>query len=195
MADNEQSSTRNIAPPATPIGWLTAILLFWPVAIFGAALDLWSKAAVFQWLPTQPIWRYLLIDGEPVPEYRYVVINGFLQFIRRENQGAAFSMFHGKTFFLVAISCLAFVAVLGIFFSRKVTHKLVLLAMGCITGGIIGNLYDRLFNEGRVRDFIDVFVGDWHWPTFNVADSMLCIGVGLLILINLKGGKKDMPHD
>ena len=177
-----------------PIPWTTAILLFWPVAVFGATLDLWSKAAVFNWLPTLQPYSYVIFDGQTVPEYRYVLIDGFLQLIMRENQGAAFSIFHGWTFFLVAISCVAFVIVVGIFFSRKVTHKLVLLAMGCITGGIAGNLYDRMFNEGRVRDFIDVYAGDHHFPTFNVADSMLCIGVGLLILVNLTCGQKtDAP--
>ena len=52
-----------------------------------------------------------------------------------------------------------------------------------------------MFNNGAVRDFIDVFVGDYHWPTFNVADSMLCIGVGLLIIVNLKPDKKEELKD
>ncbi len=175
------------------IPWKTAILLFWPVAIAGAALDLWSKAAVFNWLPTLEPYRWFIVEGkiDPVPDYRYVLIDGFLQFIMRENQGAAFSMFFGQRGFLVGISCVAFVVVMAVFFSRKVTHKLVLFALGCITGGIVGNLYDRMFNEGRVRDFIDVFVGDYHWPTFNVADSMLCIGVGLLIIVNLLHKEPD----
>lgn len=169
-----------------PVPWPTAILLFWPAALVGAALDLWSKAAVFSWLPTTPAYRDFLIDGVRIPEHRYVIIDGFLQFILRENSGAAFSAFQGWTKFLIVVSCAALIVVIGIFFSRKVTHRLVLFAMGCITAGIVGNLYDRLFNEGRVRDFIDVYVGSYHWPTFNVADSLLCIGVGLLIITNLK---------
>jgi signal peptidase II len=60
----------------------------------------------------------------------------------------------------------------------------MLIAVSCINAGIIGNLYDRFFNEGRVRDFIDVYVGSYHWPTFNVADSLLCIGVGILLLLS-----------
>lgn len=181
--ENTPTTVLNRPLKPQPIPWLTAVLLFWPAAIGGAVLDLWSKTAVFNWLPTMPQWRYPVIDG-------------CLQLILRENQGAAFSIFHGKTFFLVAISCIAFLVVIGIFLSRKVTHRLVLFAMGCMTGGIVGNLYDRLFNEGRVRDFIDVYVGDYHWPTFNVADSLLCIGVGLLIIVNLTSGikVKDDPE-
>lgn len=189
MTNSKQASAFNSLPQATPIPWPTAGMLFWPVAIFGAVLDLWSKWAVFNWLPMEP-YRYLIIDGKTFPDYRYVLIDGFLQFILRENQGAAFSIFHGMSLMLIAVASIALIVVIGIFFSRKVTHKLVLFALGCITGGIVGNLYDRLFNNGRVRDFIDVFVGDYHWPTFNVADSMLCIGVGLLIIVNLKPDKK-----
>lgn len=180
MANNNQNSGQSsCASPrqiTAPVPWPTAFLLFWPVAVAGAFFDLWSKAAVFAWLPQ-------------TQEYRYSIIDGFLQFILRENTGAAFSAFQGWTIFLIAISCIALVVVVGIFFSRKVTGKVALFALGCITAGIIGNLYDRLFNEGRVRDFIDVYVGSHHWPTFNVADSLLCIGVGLLIITNLKA-----PH-
>lgn len=176
----DPSSCASSARSAAPVSWPAAVLLFWPVAIVGAALDLWSKFAVFDWLPG-------------TDEYRYVIINGFLQFILRENTGAAFSAFQGMRVFLVAISCVALVVVIGIFVSRKVTSRLVLFAMGCITAGIVGNLYDRLFNDGRVRDFIDVFVGSYHWPTFNVADSLLCIGVGLLIITNLKSPPEEAP--
>ena len=181
--DSEKSAVK----PVTP---LIATLLFWPVALGGATLDLWSKWAVFNWLPTLTPYRYVIIDGKTVPEFRYVLIDGFLQFVLRENEGAAFSLFQGWTFFLVTISIVALVIVVGIFFSKKVHSRLILFALGCMTSGIIGNLYDRAFNAGRVRDFIDVYIGDYHWPTFNVADSMLCIGVGLLIIANLRTPKE-----
>ncbi len=179
-----QNNHKPQASFCAPVPWLTAALLFWPVALGGAAVDLWSKSAVFEWL-SQADW----------PEYS--IIDGFFQFILRENTGAAFSAFQGWTVFLITISCVALVVVVGIFFSHKVTSKLVLFAMGCITAGIIGNLYDRMFNEGRVRDFIDVYVGNYHWPTFNVADSLLCVGVGVLIISNFispTGQKRDLPQ-
>lgn len=155
------------------MSWAKAALLFWPAAAGGAALDLWSKHAVFNWLMQ-------------VPEQQYTLIGGFLRFILRENEGAAFSIFHGWRNFLVLISIIALLAEVVIFFSGLVRQKLVMFAMGCTAGGIVGNLYDRLFNEGRVRDFIDVYVGSYHWPTFNVADSLLCIGVGLMIIANFR---------
>ncbi|MHC4883172.1 MAG: signal peptidase II [Planctomycetota bacterium] len=162
--------------PQKPLPWPTAALLFWPIAVGGAALDLWSKWAVFQWLAQTETQQYSLIDG-------------FLQFILRVNDGAAFSLFRGWTYFLVGISAVALVVVIGVFFFGKIRSRLMLFALGCITAGIIGNLYDRAFNAGCVRDFIDVYVGSHHWPTFNVADSLLCIGVGLLIIANLRTQK------
>jgi len=50
------------------------------------------------------------------------------------------------------------------------------------------------FNEGLVRDFIDVYIGNKHWPTFNVADSLLCIGVGLLIVSTFLTEKSSQKH-
>jgi signal peptidase II len=59
---------------------------------------------------------------------------------------------------------------------------LVHVALGLFAAGVCGNLYDRIFNDGLVRDFIDVYYRQHHWPAFNVADSMLCIAVGLGII-------------
>jgi signal peptidase II len=143
-------------------------------------LDIGSKSAVFAWL-------------SQTQDYSFSLIDGFLQFILRENSGAAFSAFQGWTKFLIIISCVAMVVVIGIFFSRKITSKTALFALGFITAGIIGNLHDRLFNDGRVRDFIDVYVGNYHWPTFNVADSLLCIGVGLLVIVNFTASTAQTP--
>jgi signal peptidase II len=180
MKNPPQSNTD--CPEGSPLPWTTAILLFWPVAIAGAALDLWSKWAIFNWL----------IE---IPNHQYSLVDGFVRFILRENDGAAFSLFRGWTFMLVTISAIALVVVIGIFFMRKINSKLMLFALGCMTAGIIGNLYDRAFNEGRVRDFIDVLIPviDYPWPTFNVADSMLCIGVGLMIVSNLTSTAFQTP--
>lgn len=150
----------------------TGHLLFWPIAIAGATLDLWSKKAIFDWLPT--------VAGE-----KYVIIDGFFQLILRENSGAAFSILQGQKLFLVGILVIAFFVLTGIFLVGGIHRRIMQIAMGCMLAGIIGNFYDRAFNNGLVRDFLDVYIKDSHWPTFNVADSMLCIGVGLLIIANL----------
>lgn len=169
--------------PCTSLSWPIAVLLFWPITFGGAVLDLWSKWAVFKWLDMD--------KGQ-----FYTVIEGFLTLIPRENEGAAFSIFQGWRIFLVSISCVALVVMLVIFFMRIIHRKVVLFALGCMTAGIIGNLYDRAFNDGKVRDFIDVLIPviDYNWPTFNVADSLLCIGVGLLLIANFTSSTDQIPN-
>jgi signal peptidase II len=157
-------------------------LLFWPIAVGGVVLDLWSKKAIFDWLPT-------------VLYEKYVVIDGFFQLILRENTGAAFSIAQGQRWFLVGISCVAFFAAIGIFLFGGVQRRITQIAMGCMTAGIVGNFYDRALNNGMVRDFLDVFVKNYHWPTFNIADSLLCIGVGLLILTNFMSPQAGQTRD
>ena len=134
------------------------------------ALDLWSKAAVFDRLSRQQ-------DGS------VSVIDGFFRLVAVENTGAAFGIATGRTYLLIAVSLIALAVIFVVFFFGKVKRRLIYAALGLFTAGVCGNLYDRIFNDGRVRDFIDVVY--WpgkHWPAFNIADSMLCIGVGLLII-------------
>ena len=101
------------------------------------------------------------------------------------NKGAAFSILSNaggwQRWFLMAIS-FVFSLVL-VFWLRDVDNNRKSLAWGLafILGGAIGNLIDRTL-YGYVIDFIDVYYGHWHWPAFNIADSAISIGAGLLIL-------------
>jgi len=152
---------------------LGAQLIFWPLMTAGFALDLWSKKAVFDWLQQR--------QGGSIS-----IINGFLQLVVRVNRGGAFGIAAGQTQLLIAVSVAALIVIFGIFFFSGTKQKLVHISLGLFAAGVCGNLYDRIFHNGFVRDFIDVMY--WpgkHWPAFNIADSMLCIGVGLLIISNL----------
>ena len=157
-----------------------AQLTFWSLLVVGLALDLWTKKAVFDWL-----------------EHRgsVSIINGFLQFVRALNNGAAFGIFAGKPYFLTAISIIALIVIFGVFLFSRSRQRLVHIALGLFAAGVCGNLYDRIFNGGLVRDFVDVVY--WpgkHWPAFNVADSLLCIGVGLLFISTFFTGKSSRRH-
>ena len=157
-----------------------AQLTFWSLVVVGLALDLWSKKAVFDWLEHRG----------PVP-----IIDGFLQLVRTLNNGAAFGIFAGKPYFLTVISIIALVVIFGVFLFGGSRQKLVHIALAFFAAGVCGNLYDRIFNGGLVRDFIDVVY--WpgkHWPAFNVADSLLCIGVGLLLISTFFTGKSAQRH-
>ena len=72
--------------------------------------------------------------------------------------------------------------IIVIFLFSSLQPRIFHVALGFLAAGIGGNLYDRIFNDGLVRDFIDVYYGSFHWPTFNVADICLCVGAGLLLI-------------
>jgi signal peptidase II len=156
---------------------LTAHLIFWPILIVGFTVDLWTKNLIFQWLHI----------GES-----YTVINGFFQLTAVENAGAAFGLANEQRVLLVSVSAVASVVILGIFFFGGLKKRLAQVAIGLFIAGVLGNLYDRIFNDGLVRDFIDItYWPGKHWPAFNIADSMLCIAVGLLIITSLHTSKKQ----
>ena len=157
-----------------------AHFLFWPLVAAGVIADLWSKTAVFAWLESKPYCESCVIDG-------------FLQLVRRENAGAAFSIAQGRTTMLIIVSIVALIAVVGIFLFAAARQKTMQIALALFTAGVLGNLYDRIFNDGLVRDFIDVYYGNYHWPAFNLADSMLCIAVGLLIISNITSASCQKP--
>jgi signal peptidase II len=148
----------------------SANLIFWLTVIIGLGIDLWSKAAIFKWM-------------DQLPEKSYTIIENFAYLIVAKNPGAAFGIASGQRYFLIAVSALALLVILGIFFFSGSHSKLTIFSFGLFTAGLTGNLYDRIFNNGLVRDFIDIIY--WrskHWPTFNLADTMLCIGVGLILI-------------
>jgi signal peptidase II len=153
---------------------LLAHLIFWPTFAAGFFLDLWSKDACLNYLQAKNI--------ATVP-----IISGFLQLVSAVNDGAAFGIASGQTKFLMTVSSVALVVVLIIFLFGSRKNEFFYLALGFLAAGISGNFYDRLFNNGLVRDFIDVYVGKYHWPAFNAADSLLCTAVGLIILLSFTG--------
>lgn len=183
---NESVHKKWISPDHFGLPDIGSHFLFWPIVIFGIMADLWSKHAVFVFLDTR------VSEG-----YEYSVIDGFFKLVMRENSGAAFSIASGRTVMLISVSLVAFVIVLGLFLFGKIRGRLMPIGLALFTAGIVGNLYDRIFNDGYVRDFLDVYYKDHHWPAFNVADSMLCIAVGLLIITNLMSSfseKPDLPQ-
>ena len=116
-----------------------------------------------------------------------VVIEGFFKFVLWGNTGSAFSLFRGNNGLLAGV---ALVALLVLFLSRHQFDSRTLLsqvAFGMIFGGIVGNLIDRLW-AGHVIDFIYFYVqqrsgAEIGFPAFNVADSAICTGVGLVFFI------------
>jgi signal peptidase II len=109
----------------------------------------------------------------------------FLQLVSVRNEGAAFGLFKSfgnGGFIVVSLAAIVFV----IYLLLKVKEDRAGLSL--ILGGAAGNVIDRIF-FGNVTDFIDVFVGRLHWPAFNIADSALTVGLGLMLLNALKRQK------
>ncbi len=113
------------------------------------------------------------------------VIPGFLNFAYAQNTGVAFSMFddHGDMgrWGLSIVALVAATLVFYFFWRTPRSDDRVLGSLALLLAGIVGNVVDRL-RLGFVIDFIDVQIGSWHYPTFNVADAAICVGAGLLVI-------------
>ena len=113
---------------------------------------------------------------------KLIAIPGLLNIVRTKNEGVVFGLFPGKTSAFIVFSAIAIVVILFIYIKSDKTIFISNLALGLVLAGAIGNLWDRIWFRG-VRDFIDLHVGDkYHWPTFNVADSLICVGISILVL-------------
>jgi len=113
------------------------------------------------------------------------VIPNFLNFAYAQNTGVAFSFLddHGDAgrWGLSVVALVAATLVLYFFWRTPRSDDRVLGALALLLAGILGNVTDRA-RLGFVIDWIDVQLGSWHYPTFNVADAAICMGAGLLIL-------------
>lgn len=144
-------------------------IYFGILAIGVILLDLWTKALVLA--------RIDLHEAIPV-------IPGFFQLVHVRNTGAAFGIGANASSkivpFLLNAGAIAVFCVVVVYALRSaVTDRVLQTGLHLILGGAIGNLLDR-FRFGYVVDFLDVYVGNKHWPAFNVADSAICIGIALL---------------
>ena len=164
--------------------------------------DLWSKSAVFGWLGQRP--EGMLRDSHG--HLRQELVGEWLAFMLSYNPGMAWG-FDGLPPWLLVGGRGVAVVFLGWLIARASPARPVLsLSLLLILAGAIGNLHDNLFLEpraegarfGEVRDFIDVYfsVWDWHFPTFNVADSCITVGAVLLFLSSFAPAPSpDPPPD
>jgi len=113
----------------------------------------------------------------PIP-----VIPGFFNIVHVGNRGAAWGMFQNYPWLLFSISIIFFFG--AVFFFRSITEGWLerYYAVALVLGGVLGNSTDRIWRSGKVVDFLDFNLGFMRWPSFNVADSAICIGVTIFIL-------------
>jgi len=179
---------------------LNRYLVFFSIAIAGCALDLATKSWMF---------RQLGLPGGQT----WWILEDVFGFETSLNEGALFGMGQGMGAGFAALSVVATVGILcWLFYGDAAESWLMTVALGCVTAGIFGNLYDRLGLPGlrwnyanrlhdvgdpvcAVRDWILMMIGKWRWPNFNLADSLLVCGVALIMWHAFSAGEKDDPAE
>lgn len=146
----------------------TGLLWIW-ISILVVALDQYSK----YWMTT----HFQLHEAQDLyPNIRLVLAH---------NKGAAFSMLSEHPHLaLYLFSTTAALVIMGLFFwlfTMAASARWVAVSVSLLLGGAIGNLVDRV-RFGYVIDFIDVYVDQWHWPVFNIADVAICLGAVMLVI-------------
>jgi len=138
-------------------------------------------------------WTKMWVESE-IPLYSSeTVIPGFFNLVHARNTGIAFSLFADSAEWvregaLPIISAIAVIGLLAYLFRTSSGNWRLHLALTLVLAGAAGNLYDRAM-YGYVTDFLDFYVGGWHWPAFNVADSAITVGAGVLLLESLWGAE------
>ena len=120
----------------------------------------------------------------------YKIIPGFFDIVHSQNRGVAFGLLHDstspwRTVVLIGFSLTALLLIGGMLWKADRLDRRSMWGLSLILGGAAGNVFDRIV-WGRVTDFLEFYVGNLHWPTFNVADSAIVVGSGLLLLDLLK---------
>lgn len=131
-------------------------------------------------------WSKWMIELHLDHHTSQTVIPDLLNFTHVQNTGVAFGLFAAKGSFsgTMALTALGLAALgfVGYYFWLVPRHdRTLLVSLALVIGGAIGNLLDRVMHGG-VTDFIDVYFGSYHWHTFNVADTAISVGIGLMIL-------------
>jgi signal peptidase II len=154
------------------------------IALIVVLLDRWTKHVV-----AQRIALYSHIQ----------IIPGFFRLTHTENTGAAFSLFADstapwKTAMLIAFSVVALLVVAVLLWKNNHAHIATGIGLSLIMGGAVGNLWDRLAS-GRVVDFLLFYIRRYQWPVFNLADSAIVVGAGLLVVeILFAKSHTEEPH-
>ena len=168
MSDNQDRKTRRY------IAWMV-------VALLVVAADQATKWAIVQW----------------VELYGKVPINSFINLTHQQNSGAAFSFLAGASgwqrwFFVVLATLVSGVIAVWLWRIRREGPLVLMAGLSLVLGGALGNLIDRA-RLGYVTDFIQVWFGNWAFPSFNVADSAISVGAALLIIDALFLSGKKAP--
>lgn len=129
--------------------------------------------------------KYLIVLAIPL-NTGIPIISGLLNLVHVDNTGGAFSIFAGsgspwRQYIFIGLAIVVIAAISFAYMKAGKKDNWSRIAYVLIAGGACGNLIDRI-RLGKVIDFVDVYVGKWHWPAFNVADAALSTGAVMLLI-------------
>ena len=193
-----------ISGPCAPRvrSWAQFFLLAGAVVVADQASKLWAIGRLTETMAELPadagVGAYLLRFwqvGHPLHRLPVTVFDSWFHFRYVENPGAAWGLLANtgsalRTPFFLALSFSAMGFILAYLRRVPLTHRRLWVGLTLVFGGALGNFIDRA-RLGYVIDFVDWHAGDWYtWPTFNVADAAISVGVGLLLLDTLLEGRR-----
>jgi len=148
-----------------------------------------AMMAVIAIIADQLVKNWLLLG--PMKEPQVFELTSFFNVVSAWNKGVSFSLlWMPSAFGPWILSAVAVLISLGLaVWLTRVSQRLTALGIGLVIGGALGNVIDRI-RFGAVFDFLDFYVGNWHWPAFNVADSCITVGVVLLLWDGLFHGQE-----
>jgi signal peptidase II len=117
-------------------------------------------------------------------------VPGFFHLVHVGNTGAAWSLFTGKSLWLAALAVITLAAIFIFRHHLELGRPMVQVSFGLLCGGIVGNLVDRIAH-GHVIDFLLFEFGSYEFPVFNIADTAICVGVGLYLIHSFRSPQAD----
>ena len=155
-------------------------------------IDRQAMALVVATLIADQLSKQLLLGFLAEPGAVVPVIDGFFRLVSVWNRGVSFGLLGGdRPLPAWLLSGVAIAVCVGLFiWLRRTDRSLTGWGIGLVMGGAIGNVIDRA-RWGAVFDFADFHVNQWHWPAFNVADSAIVLGVGLMLIDSVIGDRQQ----
>lgn len=149
----------------------------------------WYFSLIFLIIIVDQITKFIIKANFSLYE-QVNIVKGFFKFIYIRNDGVIWGIFsnsksHIIPVIITVLSIAALLTVFYIFAKTSISCRLELISLSFIMGGAVGNLIDRFF-LGYVVDFIDIYIKSYHWPTFNIADSFISMGIVLLLISVLR---------
>ncbi|MBI1209761.1 MAG: signal peptidase II [Azospirillum sp.] len=147
----------------------------WGLGLVVAAIVIILDQAVKWWMLT-------VVMQPPRP----IEVTSYFTLVMAWNRGVSFGMFAGETTFMPYLLIAVALGIVGLMIAwlLRTSSLMVALSLGLVIGGALGNVIDRI-RFGAVADFLYFHLGDWYFPAFNIADSGISVGVGLILINSL----------